>query len=118
MPGVNGGALRKMENLSVREFMKVCDSLSPKQFIFSSENQAWNKVEHTIKMKLTFTMMLIALNPNVIFLKNDENNFLYLDRVKIVKTSDEDSVLGDVFTIICGDSANSLNDVEYTIIVR
>lgn len=106
-----------MSNLSVREFKEVCDTLSAKQFIFSSENQPWNRVEHTIKAKLTFTIMLIALNPNSICFKNNDNT-LYLERVKGVVMSDEKSVLGEVFTIICGDSVNDLNDVSYTIIVR
>lgn len=106
-----------MENLSVREFKKVCDALSPKQFIFSSENQFWDKVEHTAKVKLTFTIMLIAFNPNAICLKN-KDDFLRLDRVKSIKMSDEKSILGAVFTIICGDLSNNLNDVAYTIIAR
>lgn len=107
-----------MQNLlSVREFKEVCDALSLKQFIFSTENQAWNKVEHTIKAELTFTVMVIAFNPNAIFLKNS-TNYLCFDRVKSIKMSDEKSLLGAVFTIICGDSGNNSNDVTYTIIAR
>ena len=106
-----------MKNLSVREFKKVCDALSPKQFIFYSENQSWDKVEHTIKVKLTFTIMLIAFNPNAICFKN-KDDFFHMDGVKSIKMSDEKSILGAVFTIICGDLDNDSNDVAYTIIAR
>ena len=106
-----------MANMSVREFKKVCDTLSFKQFVFSSENQAWDKVEYTIKAKLTFTIMLIALNPNAICFKHGDD-FLCLDRIKHITMSDEKSMLGVVFTVICGDSGNSENDIAYTIIAR
>lgn len=106
-----------MQNLSVREFKNMCDTLSPKQFIFLSENQPWNKVEHTIKVKLTFKIMLIAFNPNAICFKNSDD-FICLDRVKRIKMSDEKSMLGTIFTIICGDLNNNFNDVSYTIIAR
>ena len=106
-----------MQNLSVREFKEVCDTLSPKQFIFSSENQNWNKVEYTMSMKLTFTVMMIAYNPNSICFKNG-TDYICLDRVKSIKKNDEISMIGGVFTIICGDFSNSSNDVAYTIIAR
>ena len=106
-----------MVNLSVREFKEVCDTLSSKQFIFSSENQPWHKVGHTINVKLTFTIMLIALNPNAICFKN-KDGCLCLDRVKRIILSDAKSILGSVFTVICGDCGSDTNDVAYTIIAR
>ena len=106
-----------MSNLSVREFKEVCETLSPKHFIFSSENQPWSRVEHTIKANFTFPIMMIAFNPNAICFKNSDNT-LCLDRVKSVVMSDEKSILGEIFTIICGDSGTDLNDVSYTIIAR
>ena len=106
-----------MQNLSVREFKSLCDSISPKQFIFSSENQDWNKVEHNIRVKTTYTIMMIGFNPNTICLKNS-TDYLCLDRVKGIKLNDERSMLGMIFTVICGDSGNNLNDIGYTIIAR
>ena len=106
-----------MVNLSVRQFKETCNSLSATEFIFSSENQPWNKVESTLKVKMTFTIMLIASNPNTICFKNGDD-YLKLDRVKCVKMADEKCMIGAVFTVICGDSRNNSNDVEYTIIVR
>ena len=106
-----------MEILSVREFKNVCDALSLKKFIFYSENQSWDRVENTIKIRLTFTTVLVAFNPNAICLKSEENSICF-DRVKSVRMLDNESGLGVVFTIICGDSGNNLNDVSYTIIAR
>lgn len=104
-----------MQNLSVREFKNVCDTLSPKQFIFLSENQDWSRVDHTIKVKLTFKIMMIAFNPNAICLQSS-TDYLCLDRVKSIKMNE--SILGLVFTVICGDSGSNSNDVAYTIIAR
>jgi hypothetical protein len=106
-----------MSNLSLREFKKMCDSLSFKQFIFSSDNQSWSKIEHTIKMDITFTVMMIAIAPDTICLK-DKNSLICLDRVKRIITSDIKSVLGTVFSIVCGDLDSDLNDVTYTIVAR
>lgn len=106
-----------MVKLSVREFEKLCDVLSPREFVFFSENQSWNMMEHTLKVKLTFKIMLIAFNPNTICFKN-HTDFLRLDRVKCVKMMSDTSMLGSIFTIICGDSNDNINDVAYTIIAR
>ena len=106
-----------MVKLSVRQFKEACDSLLATEFIFASENQPWNKVEHTLSVKLTFKIMLIALNPNTICFKNGDD-YLKLDRVKCVKMYDEKCMIGAVFTVICGDTRNNSNDVEYTVIVR
>lgn len=101
----------------MREFKDVCDSISPKQFIFCSDNQMWNRVEHTINVKLTFTIMMIAFNPNSICFKNS-TDFLCLDRVKSIKIDSDSSALGLVFTVVCGDNKSSTNDISYTIIAR
>lgn len=106
-----------MKNLSVREFKEECDSLSPKQFVFTSENQPWERIEHTAKLKMVFSIMMIAFNPNVIWFEGRDCH-LCLDRVKSIKKSEEKSMLGEVFTIVCGDLRTKTNDVEYTIIVR
>ncbi len=106
-----------MQNLSVREFKNVCDTLSPSKFIFTSENQQWDKVNHTIKVSLSFKIMLIAFNPNTICFKNADNA-LCLERVKYIRVNDENSLIGAVFTIVCGDFSSSDSDVSYTIVAR
>lgn len=106
-----------MEILSLKEFKKICQRLSFKQFVFSSDNQSWNQVEHTIRISTTFSLMMITYNPNMICFKNN-NGILYLDRVKGIKVSDAKSLLGTVFTIICGDTRSKVNDMEYTIVAR
>ena len=112
--------MQKTQNyktLSVREFKDLCDTLSPSRFIFSTENQLWDKADHTISVKLTFSIMLIAFNPNVICFKNS-SDYLCLEKVKCIRTDKNKCALGTVFTIICGDFNSNTNDVTYTIIAR
>ena len=106
-----------MQNLSVREFKSMCESISPTKFIFASKNQEWDKVNHTIKVNLSFKIMMIAFNPNTICFKNADNT-LCLERVKYIKVDDENSLIGAVFTVVCGDFFSDTNDICYTIIVR
>lgn len=105
-----------MQKLSVWEFKEYCDNLSPRRYIFNSENQEWSRVEDTIRIKVEFGNMIISFNPNTIYLKS-KNDFISLERVKYVKLS-EKSLLGEVFTIVCGNSLNSLSDKSYTIIAQ
>lgn len=106
-----------MQKLSLREFKNTCDSLSFNKFTFFSENQSWDKVGHTIKVKMTFKIALIAFNPNIICFK-DADNYLCLNRVKCIKMKEENSMIGRVFTIVCGDFSNADNDISYTIIAQ
>lgn len=106
-----------MQNLSIREFKTVCDSFSPQEFIFTSANQQWKASNHTLKANLSFKIMMIAFNPNVLCFKSPDNT-LCLERVKYIKTSNEPDFIGRVFTVICGDFESSKNDVSYTIIAR
>lgn len=106
-----------MKNLSVREFKDLCSSLSPQQFIFSTENQSWNDTKYSVKMKKTFTRMLVALSPNAICFKN-QDDYMCFDRVKFVKVCKEKSILGMIFTIVCGELNNNSNDISYTLIAR
>lgn len=109
--------LQNYTNLSVREFKDTCDSLSPSRFIFSSENQSWSKTDHMVNFSITFPIMLIAFNPNTICFKNS-TDYLCLERVKYIQREKEKSALGTVFTVVCGNFNNSLNDMSYTIIAR
>lgn len=105
-----------MQNLlSVREFKIMCDTLSPHKFIFTSENQQWDRVNHTAKVNLSFRIMLIAFNPNTIFFKN-EYNWLCLERVKYIKVNRENPLIGVVFTVVCGSLPSTANDISYTIL--
>ena len=106
-----------MQNLSVREFKQKCECIAPKQYIFASINQSWNRVEDPMKLEMSFQIMLIAYNPNAICFKNS-SGLMCLERVKKIRLDDETSPLGAIFTIVCGDSSGQDHDVSYTIIAR
>lgn len=101
--------------MSVGELKRYYEGSSLRRILFCTENQAWDKVENPLKANLAFTSMLMACNPNVICLKNGES-VLYFERVKRIHVDDEQSVLGTVLDIVCGDSANKENDIHYTLI--
>lgn len=106
-----------MQNLSVREFKQKCESLTPKQYIFSSANQPWNRVEDPMRLEMSFQVMLIAYNPNAICFKNSVGS-LCLERVKKIQQNEDVSPLGTIFTIVCGDAIGKEHDISYTIIAR
>lgn len=107
--------MKNLSNLSIRDFKEMCNGLSLQRFIFCSDNQSWSEVENTVKVKMTFSIMLIAFNPNTICFKNNDN-FLCFDKVKNIELRNEESMLGTVFTIVCGDIDTSCNDTSYTMI--
>ena len=105
------------ETLSVREFRDVCDENDFREYIFLSENQIWDKVGSTIKTKLVFKIMLIAMNPNANCFRNEES-YLCLERVKRVIVVNGQSAIGAVFAVVCGNLSNSDNDITYTIVAK
>ena len=101
--------------LSLPEFRDYCDTISFNKIIYSSDNQSWNCVSSLISTELVFNRMLMTFNPNIIHLNNGENS-LHLIRVKAVKIHEVHCMLGEVFTVVCGDSLGELNDKEYTLV--
>lgn len=106
-----------IKSLSMTEFKNVCEQLSFNDYVFVSENQEWSKISHSAKVKLCFTNMITMLNPNTIWFK-DSDSFLQLGMVKKINMTEEDTILGTIFTIICGNPKDKLNDISYTIIAR
>ena len=106
-----------MKKLSLSEFRDYCGSLSYGKIIFSTDNQSWNSVDSTISTELEFNNMLITFNPNMIYLK-DRKISIRFKKVKAVKLHEENSILGKVFTVVCGDLHTKLNDKEYTLIAQ
>ena len=101
-----------MKNLSLHEFKDYCNVSSFKNIIYSTDNQNWDKVNSTLSFGLTFHKIIISFN------LRDGENFLRLNRVKTVKLCEDMCVLGDVFTVICGDKDSKNNDVEHTLIAN
>lgn len=103
-------------NMTVGELKRYYKGLRPRQILFCTENQAWDKVESPLKASLAFTSMVIACNPNVICLKDGENT-LWFEGVRRVIVDTGQSFLGTVLDVICGDCESLGNDVHYTLIV-
>lgn len=101
--------------MSVGELKRYYEGRSLRRILFCTENQAWDKVEDPLKANLAFTSMLMACNPNVICLKNGDST-LRFERVKCVRVDADQSPLGTVLDIVCGDSISKENDIHYTLI--
>lgn len=104
-----------MKKLSLPEFRDYCGAHHFNRIIYSSANQTQRSVDATTSANFVFNRMIMTFNPNIIHLKSGENS-LSLNKVKAIRLSDEESLLGKVFTVICGDSLNKNNDKEYTLI--
>lgn len=105
----------KMQKLSFREFKNYCDKLSHCRFIFDSVNQDWCTVGETMKIKHDFDNLKISFNPNTVHLCSSLGKLIF-ERVKYIEMC-EQSMLGAVFNIVCGDSSTNTCDKSYTIIV-
>lgn len=103
-----------MQKLSVCEFRDFCDKMPQNHFIFDSINQNWCTVGETMKIKENFDYIKISLNPNTIYLCSSFGKLTF-ERVKYIEIG-EPSILGIVFTVVCGDFSTNLNNKSYTII--
>lgn len=104
-----------MKKLSLPEFRDYCGAHHFNRIIYSSVNQTQRSIDATTSANFVFNRMIMTFNPNIIHLKSGENS-LSLNKVKSIRLSDEESLLGKVFTVICGDSISKNNDKEYTLI--
>lgn len=105
------------KTVSVREFRAYCEKNRPHHILFYTENQIWYRASDPCKIKMSFPIMLICENPNIICLKSG-NNTLSIDRVKEVKIDTESSVLGTVITIFCGDANADNYEIAYTLVAE
>lgn len=103
-----------MQKLSVLEFRNFCDKMSQCHFIFDSVNQDWFTVGETMKIKQNFDGVKISFNPNTICLYSSFGKLIF-ERVKYIEIG-KPSMLGVVFTIVCGDFLTNNNNKLYTII--
>lgn len=106
-----------MKSISLSEFSDYCANQSFHKFIYASANQPWHSVDSTTSAVLAFEKIIITFNPNIIHLFNGKNT-LNLIKVKAVRLLDKESMLGKIFTVICGDLMNDANDKEYILIAR
>lgn len=103
------------KTMSVGEFKSYCEANRPQYILFYTENQSWYCVSDPCKIKMSFPIMLICENPNIICLKSG-NNTLSIDRVKAVKIDTDSSVLGTIITAFCGNADMDGYEIAYTLV--
>lgn len=104
------------KKVSVGELKKYCEQHKPQRIQFMTENQDWYRTADPCKMEISFPIMLIYENPNLICLK-DSRNTLSFDRIKSVEIDTDSSLLGVILTIFCGDFNSDGYDVAYKLVV-
>lgn len=105
-----------MRKLSVREFKDLCENLPQHGFNFDSINQDWYSASETMKLKQEFSSIKISFNPNTIYLCSSLG-CLKFERVKYIRI-EEPSLLGTIFTIVCGDLITNTSNKAYTLIAH
>ncbi|MDO5547453.1 MAG: hypothetical protein Q4F79_03105 [Eubacteriales bacterium] len=103
-----------MQVLSMTGFRKICEEIAPASFIYDTENQPGG-TNKDAKMVMRYSDVAFMLNPNRICFKNDAGT-LCLNRVKSIRCHDNTEMVGQVFSIVCGNAKNTNSDVSYTII--
>jgi len=99
----------------VKELKEYCENHKPQQISFYTENQSWYCVSDPCKFKLSFPVMLICENPNMICLKSGANTLCF-DRVRCVEIDTEMTVIGTVFTVFCGGRNDKEQEITYTLL--
>lgn len=103
------------KRMTIGELKQYCTVHKPSSVRFATENQVWYKVSDPCKVSVSFPIMLICENPNLICLKSGAN-IMSFDRVKFVEIDTDMTVLGTVFDLFCGDSTSTGNDITYRLI--
>ena len=106
-----------MQELTLREFNDLCDTLSFSKYTFASENQDNSYDNTSLSICCDFELMLIAYNPNAICFKN-QNGFLRLGRVRSIKVRKEHPIVGFVFKIVCDSYFSKTKTVSYTFVAQ
>ena len=104
-----------MQVLSLSEFSRLCKDLHPSFYVLDTRNQQ-QKMAGYVSAVARYQFMLIQYNPNSICFRNDSSCICF-EHVKYVRINQEIRTVGTVFTIVCGDSDSSLNDMLYTMII-
>lgn len=106
-----------MKKLLLSEFKDYCVENNFKKFIFLSDNQIKHNTDVYMHISFEFDVLKITFNPNIIYMQSG-NNTMRLNKVKLIRVSEEPSLLGTVVTVVCGDSSNKNNDREYVLVMR
>lgn len=103
------------KRITVGELKAYCAANKPSNVRFSTENQSWYRISDPCKVNMSFSIMLIYENPNLICLKSGTNTMCF-DRVKYAEIDTETTVLGTLITLFCGDFASSDHEITYCLI--
>lgn len=103
------------KRVSIKEFKEYCEDHKPNCISFLTENQRWYRVADPCEIKMSFSIILILENPNLICLKSADGTLLF-NQVKFIEIDTESSMLGTVFTIFCGDFNTGRYDITYTLV--
>lgn len=103
------------KKVTVRELKEYCDKNKPHCVQFFTDNQLWYRASDPCKIRMTFPIMLIFENPNLICLKSGANTISF-DRVKFIEIDTDITMLGTVFTVFCGEFGKEGYDTTYTLI--
>lgn len=101
--------------VSIRELQEYFSRNRVSSVLFYTENQQWYRTSDPCKIRMSFPIMLIHENPNLICLKSGAHT-IFFDRVKSVEIDTETTVLGTVLTLFCGDFDSEGYDFTYTLI--
>lgn len=94
------------KRVTVRELKDYYSKNKPNEVSFLTENQPWYRVSDPCKAKLTFPVMMICENPNLVCLKSGSNTLCF-DRVKFAEMDTDTTVLGTIIRLFCEDSFES-----------
>lgn len=103
------------KRVSVRELKEYCSRNKPQQVLFCTENQEWYRVADPCKIRLSFPIMLICENPNLICLKS-ETSTMCIDRIKFAEINSDANPLGTILTVSCGNMKAAEAEKTYTLI--
>lgn len=103
------------KRITVGELKAYCSAKKPVSVSFSTENQSWYRVSDPCKVNMSFSIMLIYENPNLVCLKSGLNT-MYFDRVKFAEIDTDTTVLGTVITLFCGDFSSNNYDITYRLV--
>lgn len=103
-----------MRALSMMEFKNLFDDVKSVTFVYDTSNQP-NGMCEDIKIVSRYSEMICMLNPNRICFKNDSNTICF-DRVKTIRYHDGECCVGNIFSIVCGNTTNNKDDKTCIII--
>lgn len=104
-----------MQKMSVCEFKNQLSTTPPHRVIFDSINWDSDDTDETMRINLDFESIKIYLNPNTIFLKSPYSS-VWLRKVKYIE-SEDDSMLGEAYNVVCGGSCPDAPVKSYRIVV-